>query len=293
MASSKVWTNKDGGKIMVDTPTTLRAKELCDLYKELISDEPVEQRLGVLLRIKNAVKAYDCTLSHDIIQLVNREGDLLCRGRDGFFLEGLRKRITLLFLQFIGIPEFNPEASSTGWKKSIDHAVNTKKIYKCQSCCKLLPATLFPLTSLSSKIGLCSACMTEQEEGTQRSCTEQYKRMLGIIRFNESVSNNPGMVSKYMTENDVRQYFETFWGARSCVSGYSGDITKLVIVRWNKYKPISPWNAVVLTLDEARVHLATDSLKDIYSEEFCSQLNAKLEIAKTKYARLYTLSNSN
>ena len=43
--------------------------------------------------------------------MIDREADLLNRGRDEKSLEGLRLRISRLFLTFIETPEFNPEAS--------------------------------------------------------------------------------------------------------------------------------------------------------------------------------------
>ena len=42
---------------------------------------------------------------------VDREADLLNRGRNVKMLDGLRKRISSLFLAFAQTPEFNPEAS--------------------------------------------------------------------------------------------------------------------------------------------------------------------------------------
>lgn len=43
---------------------------------------------------------------------IDREADLLNRGRSAKTLEGLRGRIRALFLAFIETPEFNPEAAS-------------------------------------------------------------------------------------------------------------------------------------------------------------------------------------
>ena len=57
------------------------------------------------------LQEHDCKLTQEIIELIDREADLLMRGvRDGN-LEGLRKRISTLFLQYIKTPTFNPEAA--------------------------------------------------------------------------------------------------------------------------------------------------------------------------------------
>lgn len=42
---------------------------------------------------------------------IDREADLLNRGRSVKMLDGLRSRISGLFLAFIETPQFNPEAS--------------------------------------------------------------------------------------------------------------------------------------------------------------------------------------
>jgi len=54
---------------------------------------------------------FDCLLTREIVDLIDREADLLNRGRSEKSLEGLRRRISNLFLQFVETPEFNPEAT--------------------------------------------------------------------------------------------------------------------------------------------------------------------------------------
>jgi hypothetical protein len=47
-------------------------------------------------------------LTQEIIQLIDREADLLMRGAKEENLLGLRQRISTLFLQYIKTPTFNP-----------------------------------------------------------------------------------------------------------------------------------------------------------------------------------------
>jgi hypothetical protein len=54
---------------------------------------------------------HDCKLTKEITELVDREADLLIRGVKESNLDGLRKRISDLFLQYIKTPTFNPEAA--------------------------------------------------------------------------------------------------------------------------------------------------------------------------------------
>ena len=57
------------------------------------------------------VREFDCALSHDIVDLCDREAEMLNRGRSIETLSGLRQRLANLFLQFIETPDFNPEAT--------------------------------------------------------------------------------------------------------------------------------------------------------------------------------------
>ncbi|CAD7926380.1 unnamed protein product [Amoebophrya sp. A25] len=112
MAQPKVWTQSDNETTTVHTPYTTRAKELLDLYNGLnLPLLSIDERLDVLLHVKWTVKEFDCNLTRDIVDLIDREADLLNRGRSESSFTALRKRLSNLFLQFIETPEFNPEAA--------------------------------------------------------------------------------------------------------------------------------------------------------------------------------------
>lgn len=116
MAEPKNWGD---GTIQVTTPYTKRAQELMALYHGL--REPlltVDQRLDVLLHVKWTVKEFDCQLTRDLTDLIDREADLLNRGRSEKSVEALRQRICNSFLKFIETPEFNPEAANAKTKKA-------------------------------------------------------------------------------------------------------------------------------------------------------------------------------
>jgi hypothetical protein len=113
ISAPKKWVGRKNEVVLVDTPNIIRARELRDLYNAL--NYPlltVDERLQILLHVKFTVKEFDCNLSREIVDLIDREGDLISRGRGEKTLLGLRQRIGNLFLQFIKTPEFNPEMSS-------------------------------------------------------------------------------------------------------------------------------------------------------------------------------------
>ena len=112
MSDPKLWKRSDGRFTEVHTPFSTRAKELMDLYNGLrLPFLSVDERFDVLLHTKWTVKEFDCNLTREIVDLIDREADMLNRGRSESSLEGLRKRLSNLFLQFIETPEFNPEAA--------------------------------------------------------------------------------------------------------------------------------------------------------------------------------------
>lgn len=112
MSDPKLWKRSDGRFTEVHTPFSTRAKELMQLYNGLrLPMMTTDERLDVLLHTKWTVKEFDCNLTREIVDLIDREADMLNRGRSESSLEGLRKRLSNLFLQFIETPEFNPEAA--------------------------------------------------------------------------------------------------------------------------------------------------------------------------------------
>ena len=124
MSQTKRWERKDGSLVEVDTPFTVRARELARLYDalrlETRRDVSTDERLDMLVHVKWTVKEFDCGLTREIVELADREADLLNRGRDPAAMTGLRRRIANLFLQFIETPEFNPESA----RYSVTNVVN-------------------------------------------------------------------------------------------------------------------------------------------------------------------------
>lgn len=112
MAQPHRWQMSDGNTAHVQTPAIQRAKELLELHTALTSPlVSVNQRLEVLLNVKWTIKAVEpCMLTKTLSDLLDREADLLNRGRPFKSMESLRFRIKNLFLQFIEDPTYNPRA---------------------------------------------------------------------------------------------------------------------------------------------------------------------------------------
>ncbi|KAG2460132.1 IQUB protein, partial [Polypterus senegalus] len=70
-------------------------------------------------------KEHDCKLTREIVELIDREADLLMRGIKESSLEGLRKRISTLFLQYIKTPTFNPEVTQLLKEEDLQYLIET------------------------------------------------------------------------------------------------------------------------------------------------------------------------
>ena len=149
MAGPKRWIAFDGRPTEVDTPYSIRGKQLKELYLTLSAGEGQlgrEERLDALLSLKTTVSEHNCHLTREITELVDREAELMQRGMKEASLKGetsppplllslltpallslhfyqytcvltcssagLRKRTNTLFLQYIKTPLFNPAAAS-------------------------------------------------------------------------------------------------------------------------------------------------------------------------------------
>ncbi|KAL9853445.1 IQ motif and ubiquitin-like domain-containing protein isoform 2-T5 [Geothlypis trichas] len=111
-AQPRRWKAFDGKITEMDTQNSLRGKELLKIYHSInIKDIPKDERISVLLTLKWTVKEHECKLTQEIVALIDREIDLISREVKECNLEGLRKRICTLFLQYIKTPEFNPQVA--------------------------------------------------------------------------------------------------------------------------------------------------------------------------------------
>lgn len=90
MSDPKKWLRSDNRFTEVHTPYTIRAKELMDIYNGLrLKNLSIDERLDILLNTKWTVKSKECNLTKEIVELIDREADMLNRGRPESSLEGM------------------------------------------------------------------------------------------------------------------------------------------------------------------------------------------------------------
>ncbi|CAF1071317.1 unnamed protein product [Brachionus calyciflorus] len=177
MSRPKTWKTKDGSITELDTPYSVRARELKDIFNSLnMNFLTQDERLDVLLTLKHTVKEHDCKLTQEIISLIDREADLLMRGIKEDNLVGLRKRIVSLFLQYIKNPQFNPSAAR---HLKVPQDINEKvENFYCNTCQRYLPSIEFQISSSSSKVGKCRSCKNLENLALKRVDYTKFKYLI-------------------------------------------------------------------------------------------------------------------
>ncbi|XP_041965152.1 IQ and ubiquitin-like domain-containing protein [Alosa sapidissima] len=284
-AAPKRWRAFDGKVTEMDTQSTLRARELRDLYTSInLQYLCQEERLGVLLTLKHTVKEHDCKLSQDIVELIDRETDLLARGVKEANLEGLRKRISTLFLQYIKNPTFNPQVTKL-LRIPQDPASLRKDIYFCRGCNTYLRSTDFALTANARAVGHCRHCSELDNEARHREDFSHYKSILRRVRKAEAEHNPDAKIPYLLQEQDLRYLVDVVWGAQSALSAWS-NLHELTLVRWDQLWEWSPWNCILLTKDEATAHLTVDNIDKAYGVAFIRSVKHRHTLARKYFSQI-------
>ncbi|XP_063165629.1 IQ and ubiquitin-like domain-containing protein [Candoia aspera] len=288
-AEPKRWKAFDGRTTEMDTQFTLRARELLEIYRSIsMKDLPQDERLDVLLTLKHTVKEHECNLTHEIVELIDREADLMMRAVKECNLQGLRQRICTLFLQYIKTPLFNPEVARL-LKVPADPMKLYHNIHFCLGCKKYLPSTSFAISASSHAVGRCRLCCKLDNEARKREAFLKYKRMLRNLRESEMKYNDGAKIAFLLQQQDLHYMVENFWGSQSALSAWD-DLYDLVMVRWNKWYEWSPWNTILITKDEAEAHLQLNDLEKAYEKVFIHRIKHKQMLARNYFSQFPELA---
>ncbi|XP_013927310.1 PREDICTED: IQ and ubiquitin-like domain-containing protein [Thamnophis sirtalis] len=288
-AEPRRWKAFDGRTTEMDTQFTLRARELLGIYCSIsMKDLPQDERLDVLLTLKHTVKEHECKLTQEIVELIDREADLMMRAVKECNLQGLRQRICTLFLQYIKTPLFNPEVARL-LKVPADPMKLYHNIYFCLDCKKYLPSTSFAISVSSCTIGRCRQCCKLDNEARKREAFLKYKRMLRNLRESEMKYNDGAKIAFILQLQDLHYMVEHFWDSQSALSAWD-DLYDLVMVRWNKWQEWSPWNTILLKEDEAEAHLKLSDLEKAYEKVFIHRVRHKQMLARNYFSQFPELA---
>ncbi|KAB0341738.1 hypothetical protein FD754_018664 [Muntiacus muntjak] len=286
----KTWRRFDGKIIELDTQFTIRARELQNIYNcIMLKNVSQDERLDVLLTLKHTVKEHECKLTQEILELIDREVDLMMRGVRHQNLEGLRKRIATLFFHYIKTPLFNPEVARH-LKVPQDPLKFYKKIYFCHSCQLYLPSAEFPISSTSHRIYQCRQCINLDNESRKRESYLKYKCLLQRLYCSEADYEDGSEIAFLIQLQDIQYLTENIWASQSVLSAWK-DLNDLVMVRWDKSVEWSPWNCILLTKDEGAIHLKLKSIEQGYEPLFIHKIKHKHFLAKNYFSQIPLLAS--
>lgn len=285
MAAPRRWIAFDGRATEMDTPYSLRAHQLKEMYLSLTSsDLDVEERKDLLMSVRATVSEHDCKLTRDIVDLVDREADFLDRHMPVSTMDGLRKRISTLFLQYVKTPHFNAAAASH-IKVPPDPSVLHSKIYYCRSCCSYLPSVEFQLSTNAHAPGHCRKCVELDNKARHREDHTLYRSMLRSIRHSEEQYKDGSRVVFLLQDMDLKHLVEGIWGGQSVLSAES-DLFELKMVRWERDKEWSPWNCILLTKQEATYHHKLENVLESYGPVFADKVKQRHVLARSYFTHL-------
>ncbi|KAM6302037.1 IQ motif and ubiquitin-like domain-containing protein [Podargus strigoides] len=280
-AQPKKWKAYDGKITEMDTQYTLRARELSEIYRSIsMNGITKDERTDILLTLRHTVEEHECKLTQEIVELIDREVDLMSREVKECNLQGLRKRICTLFLQYIKTPKFNPEVARIP-KIPPDPLKLSKNVYFCQSCENYLPSTEFPVPANSRTIGRCCLCRRLANEAQPQETFLNHKLILENLRKSEADYQDDAKNVFLVQHQDLQYMTEIIWGSQSALS----DGSDLVMVRWDKECEWSPCNTILLTKDEADAHLKLRNLQEAYEAPFIHRIKCKNIRPKPNFAQ--------
>ncbi|XP_018602637.1 IQ and ubiquitin-like domain-containing protein [Scleropages formosus] len=284
-AAPKRWLAFDGKVTLMDTQHTIRARELKELYSSVTAQSVShEERLRALLSLRNIVKNHDCKLTREIVELIDREMDLLSRSVREANLGGLRTRIATLFLQYIKTPVFNPEVSRL-LKVPQDPVQLKQDMFFCLGCGGYRRAADFSLTSNSRTVGRCTHCGQLDNEGRLREDLSLYKDILCRLQQTEIEHSKEAQIPFLLQERDLRYLVDVVWEAQSALSAWN-DLHDLVTVRWDRSREWSPWNCILLTEDEATAHLKLENVEQAYGVPFVHSVQHRHTLGRKYFSRI-------
>ncbi|KAM8751672.1 IQ motif and ubiquitin-like domain-containing protein isoform 1-T1 [Acanthopagrus schlegelii] len=288
-AAPHQWRAANGKLIEMDSLHIIRARELRDLYSSMNTlTVSREQRLQVLMTLKHTVKEHACQLTQDIVDLIDREVDLMTRGVKAASLEGLRKRISTLFLQYIKIPAFNPEVAKL-LKVPQNPSQLQKDMFLCRSCQRYLRSADFTPSASNVLSSRCNDCTVLNNIAKSRNDYSCYKNILSRLRADELRLDKGAKIPFLLQVEDVQYLVEVVWASRSVLNG-SSDLYNLVFVRWDRRRDWSPWNCLLLSNEETSAHMELEDISKAYEATFIQSIEHKHTLARRHFRQISVMA---
>ncbi|XP_049871191.1 IQ and ubiquitin-like domain-containing protein [Pectinophora gossypiella] len=279
------WYGQSGHIIQMETVEIQKAAKLRELYNSFIRDGmEVKERIELLVDLKFALQEFRHPLAEEIIGLLDRECDLLIRRCNDHQLEFLRRRITAAIFQLIKTSELNSHV--TKCKEIKDYRkMSDGKLYLCEMCHQVKHYEDFPLHTQMRGFFVCTSCSWKDVKERFWIDMTPYKFILKAIQRDERRRKCWGSLAFVMQEKDIFFIVEKLWHSHSAISECA-EITELRLCRWHVEKDWSPWNCILVTVQEMKAHLKLDNPDEVYDEELLQKVRTKHSLAKASFEQL-------
>ncbi|XP_023199859.1 IQ and ubiquitin-like domain-containing protein isoform X2 [Xiphophorus maculatus] len=281
-AAAHQWRSATGRLFEMDSVPDVRARALKEIYDD-ISKFPVDQqeRRRFLEKLRNTVMEHECQLVWDIIDLIDREMDLMGRDVKEHNLEGLRKRICTLFLQYIRTPAFNPKVIKL-LKVHKKPSELQHDMFFCHGCQRYLWSADFDSSPTGCRSRRCRNCTRLDNVARSRDDNSVYQSILRRLRTDEHRLNPETSIPFLLQVDDIRYLIEKVWASCSALNG-SRDIYNLVFARWNVQEDWSPWNCILLSKEETSAHTQVEHIHKAYETTFIQWVEQKHSMARQHF----------
>ncbi|KAF7270356.1 hypothetical protein GWI33_016682 [Rhynchophorus ferrugineus] len=270
--------------ISMDTLEAQKGREYFELYKRVCDKHATrEEKLQTYLDIKMYLNSHRCGEKQEILNLIDRVSEFLARGMTGNCIKGLQKRIESLLLHHFKLVECNEGVTNHTNRTKFEQM--QKNLIFCNRCQKMKNMDKFTIHARVEKMKTCTACKWLDKAEEPWIDLSPYKFILKQIRNYERLHHGTSSIAFIMQDRDIHHIITVIWHGHSALSECN-DIYQLRLVRWDKEEEWSPWNCILLTMEEAKSHLRIENLSDIYEQEFISHIFNKHALARKYFKHL-------
>ncbi|XP_041988820.1 IQ and ubiquitin-like domain-containing protein [Aricia agestis] len=283
------WYGRDGKVITMETIEIQKAREFKEFYNSYLRcDMRVNERIELLVEMKFSLQEFNHDLTEEIIELLERECDLLIRGCNDHQLEFLRRRTAACIFQLIKTSELN--SGVTKCKDIRDYRkMENSKLYFCEMCHQVKSYTDFPLNTRMSGYLVCTSCSWRDVAEKSWIDMTPYKFILRATQRDERKRKCWGSLAFVLQEKDIFYIVDKIWHSRSAISECD-DMTQLRLCRWRVKEDWSPWNCFLITTQEMKAHVKLVNPELVYDDELIRKVVNKHKLAKGTFEQLISVN---
>ncbi|KAL3276762.1 hypothetical protein HHI36_012129 [Cryptolaemus montrouzieri] len=276
--------------VQLDSLENQKARQIDTLYQKVVDRAASEpKRMDALLELKLSLKNDDCEIAMELTVLIDRAINLLSRGFSNKKIESLQKRIDATVLQHYKQKECFDMLSTPEQQKAKEEYLRAN-LFTCNRCRQLKTIDCFKLNARTEQVNICNSCKWLDKTIEPWADLSPYRFILNQIRRSERLNNSPSSVAYILQDRDIHHLVTQIWHSHSAISECK-DIYNLRMVRWHRESDWSPWNCILLTLQEGKAHIKIDKLEEVYEEEFINHVFNKHALARKHFKDLMSIDS--